>query len=223
MTRNHLLLIVLTAYFSGCATFGTSIRPISLRTTPDEATATADAGRLDCITPCSLKLESDSDHTITFHKDGFQDASVELVSVGSGWLFRGATLRPVAVLEFNHPEAYSLSRYFIQVMLPSLPASRDAEAPQLAVIQNEPTRQTEANGQQYFNQQVRQYVNHQNSASRLKAQKFPLLGLLSNIGIGSGSGFGMGLSPGPSSSYPGAWGSVSPPLEERAICSAETC
>ncbi len=213
MMKKWLLLIVLTTCFSGCASFEAGIRPIALSTTPDGATATADAGRLDCITPCFLKLQSDSDHGITFHKDGYQDASVALVSVGSGWLLRDATLRPVVLLEFIKPEAYSLSQDSIQVMLMPLPASgTSAEAPQLADIQKGQSQQTEVDQQQYVNQQIQQYVDHQNSAWRSKERKFPLLRLLSAIGIGSGRESGTGLPPGLGSSNSGG----SPFLKGRA-------
>jgi hypothetical protein len=187
----------LAVYFSGCATFRTSAR-LTVSTTPEGATATADAGVRDCITPCLLELESDSDHAITFRKEGYQDASVALVSVGSGWFLRDVALRPVALSESTHPEAYSLSEDRIEVMLAPLPtvsaffplSQTDAESPQLEDIRKDQNGRTEVMPQQRYINQVQQYVNHQSSASRAREQRFPLLGLLPSIKFGGSGALG---------------------------------
>lgn len=181
MTRKCALLIVLAVYLSGCTMFSTSARPIALSTTPDGATATADGGMRDCITPCSLKLESHSNHSITFRKEGYQDESIALVSVDSGWLLRDVALRPMALLEFTHPEAYSLSSNSIEVVLTPLPTTSAsfqvsqmaAESPQLEDTEKD---------------QVQQYLNYQSSAWRQRELKFPLFGLLPSIRLGGSGG-----------------------------------
>lgn len=56
-------------------------------------------------------------------------------------------------------------------------------------------QESEAAQQQYISQQVQQYMN--NSPSRVKEQKFPLIGLLSAIGLGSsGAASGTNVWPG---------------------------
>ena len=74
-----LVFTILTLW--GCASIPRDTTQIvSVSTRPQGATVTAKAG-LSCITPCTLPLDSWSDHLLTLAKEGYEPLSVNLKSV----------------------------------------------------------------------------------------------------------------------------------------------
>jgi len=82
-----LTVVAYLSALSGCATIvnGTTEK-IQLSSTPDGAQATID-GAQTVTTPTTVELSRDDEHTITFHKDGYQDDTEKLTSSTSGWIW----------------------------------------------------------------------------------------------------------------------------------------
>ena len=75
------ILCVMVLAVWGCASLpGDTTQIVSVSTRPQGATVTAKAG-LSCITPCTLPLDSWSDHLLTLAKEGYEPLSVNLKSV----------------------------------------------------------------------------------------------------------------------------------------------
>jgi hypothetical protein len=72
---------------SGCATIvnGTTEK-VQLSSEPDGVQATVDGARI-VTTPATVEMSRGDQHTITFHKDGYQDDTERLTSSESGWVW----------------------------------------------------------------------------------------------------------------------------------------
>jgi hypothetical protein len=79
--------VVCLSALSGCGTIvnGTTEK-IQLSSAPDGAQATID-GTQTVTTPTTVELSRDDEHTIIFHKDGYQDDTEKLTSSASGWIW----------------------------------------------------------------------------------------------------------------------------------------
>ncbi len=81
MKLPSLMLLVTILTLWGCASLPRDTTQIvSVSTQPQGATVTAKAG-VSCTTPCTLALDSWSDHLLVIVKEGYEPLSVNLTSV----------------------------------------------------------------------------------------------------------------------------------------------
>jgi hypothetical protein len=115
--------------FTGCATIvnGTT-EEVSLSSTPDGARATID-GAQTVTTPATVSLSRGDEHTITFHKDGYQDDSERLTSSTSGWIWGNVLVGGIAgaMVDAESGAGKKLSSNALNVTLTPL-ASADSTA-----------------------------------------------------------------------------------------------
>ena len=65
-----------------------------------------------------MELSKDSNHTIMFSKEGYQDSSAVLSSSLNGWWFADVLLwGPLALVDFSNGSAYQLSPNSVSVVL----------------------------------------------------------------------------------------------------------
>jgi hypothetical protein len=86
IAKNLLLISLLAA--SGCATVVNGrTEPLGLSSNPAGAEVSIDNGTMKVMTPTSVELKRDENHTFVFHKDGYQDTSATVASETSGWVW----------------------------------------------------------------------------------------------------------------------------------------
>jgi hypothetical protein len=119
-----LTVIACLSALSECATMvnGTTEK-IQLSSAPDGAQATID-GTQTVTTPTTVELSRDNEHTITFHKDGYQDDTEKLTSSTSGWIWGNILVGGVvgAVVDAESGAGKKLSSDAVSVSLVPLPA-----------------------------------------------------------------------------------------------------
>jgi hypothetical protein len=119
-----LTVVACLSVLSGCATIvnGTTEK-IQLRSAPDGAQATID-GAQTVTTPTTLELSRDDEHTIAFHKDGYQDDTEKLTSSTSGWIWGNILVGGVvgAVVDAESGAGKKLSSDAVSVTLVPLVA-----------------------------------------------------------------------------------------------------
>ena len=81
------LALSLVAFTGGCAAvMGTKAKNFDFNSNPVGATITVD-GNPAGTTPVKMNLSNLKEHTIVFHKDGYQDATCTLTKgTGGGWV-----------------------------------------------------------------------------------------------------------------------------------------
>jgi PEGA domain len=94
ITPFALLLLIVSG--AGCATIvnGTTEK-IQLRSDPVGAEAMVD-GAHEVTTPTTVELSRGDTHSITFHKEGYQDQTQYLTSSESGWVWGNVLLGGIA-------------------------------------------------------------------------------------------------------------------------------
>src|SRR5262249_44746502 len=119
---------------SGCATIvnGTTEK-IQLSSAPDGAQATID-GTQTVTTPTTVELSRDDEHTIIFHKDGYQDDTEKLTSSTSGWIWGNILAGGVvgAVVDAESGAGKKLSSDAVNVALVPLVAKTAVGAPSIS-------------------------------------------------------------------------------------------
>jgi len=118
VVRKGLLYLALAALvLPGCmAMFAGSSQSIGLGSEPTGAKAVVDGQ--EYTTPATVELSKDSNHTIMFSKEGYQDSSAVLSSSINGWWFADALLwGPLALVDFSNGSAYQLSPNSVTVLL----------------------------------------------------------------------------------------------------------
>ncbi len=87
--RTVLLLAAIgTLAISGCATIVNGrTEPLGLSSNPAGAEVSIDGGAMKVMTPTSVELKRDENHSFIFHKDGYQDPSATVTSGTSGWVW----------------------------------------------------------------------------------------------------------------------------------------
>lgn len=82
-----LALSAIVASVSGCATLHNGTHEsVRLNSDPPGAEAVID-GTEHVTTPAQVELERGKDHSIAFHKGGFEDADTSITSSESGWVW----------------------------------------------------------------------------------------------------------------------------------------
>src|SRR5260370_37778768 len=98
------------------AMFAGSTESIGLGSEPSGAKATVDGQ--EYTTPTTVELSKDSNHTIVFSKEGYQDSSAVLSSSLNGWRIADVLLwGPLALVDFSNGSAYHLSPDPVTVLL----------------------------------------------------------------------------------------------------------
>jgi hypothetical protein len=123
--------VAIVVAFSGCATIvnGTTEK-IQLSSTPDSAQATID-GSQTVTTPTTVELSRGDEHTITFHKDGYQDDTEKLTSSTSGWIWGNLLVGGIvgAVADGETGAGKKLSSDALNIALVPLPPKTAAAPP----------------------------------------------------------------------------------------------
>jgi len=115
--KNLFYLALVALLLPGCmAMFAGSTESIGLGSEPSGAKATVDGQ--EYTTPTTVELSKDSNHTIVFSKEGYQDSSAVLSSSLNGWWFADVLLwGPLALVDFSNGSAYHLSPDNVTVLL----------------------------------------------------------------------------------------------------------
>ena len=107
-----LLAAIGTLAISGCATIVNGrTEPLGLSSNPAGAEVSIDGGAMKVITPTSVELKRDENHTFVFHKDGYQDSSATVTSGTSGWVWGNLLAGGIVggVVDFATGAAYKFS------------------------------------------------------------------------------------------------------------------
>lgn len=128
-----LFAIAALATLSGCATVVNGrTEPLGLSSNPSGAEVTVDHGAMKVLTPTTVTLKRDEDHTFVFRKAGYKTASATVTSTTSGWVWGNVLLGGIVggVVDFADGAAYKFSNDNLSVNLtpisPSKPASKVA-------------------------------------------------------------------------------------------------
>jgi hypothetical protein len=127
----HALLISLLAV-SGCATVVNGrTEPLGLSSNPAGAEVSIDNGSMKVMTPTSVELKRDENHTFVFHKDGYQDTSATVTSGTSGWVWGNLLAGGIigGVVDFATGAAYKFSDDTLTVNMTPLPQVASAPKP----------------------------------------------------------------------------------------------
>lgn len=119
---------------SGCATVVNGrTEPLGLSSNPAGAEVSIDGGVMKVMTPTSVELKRDENHSFVFHKDGYQDSSATVTSGTSGWVWGNLLAGGIVggVVDFATGAAYKFSDDTLSVNMTPLPLL--AAVPQPAV------------------------------------------------------------------------------------------
>jgi len=128
--KNALLISLLAV--SGCATVVNGrTEPLGLSSNPAGAEVSIDNGELKVITPTSVELKRDQNHSFVFHKDGYQDTSATVTSGTSGWVWGNLLAGGIigGVVDFATGAAYKFSDDTLTVNMTPLPQVASAPKP----------------------------------------------------------------------------------------------
>jgi len=83
------------------------------------------------VTPTSVELKRDQNHTFVFHKDGYQDTSATVTSGTSGWVWGNLLAGGIigGVVDFATGAAYKFSDDTLTVNMTPLPQVASAPKP----------------------------------------------------------------------------------------------
>lgn len=135
--------VVVTALaLSGCATVVNGrTEPLGLSSNPAGAEVSIDNGTMKVMTPTSVELKRDENHTFVFHKDGYQDTSATVTSGTSGWVWGNLLAGGIigGVVDFATGAAYkfsddTLSVNLTPVQVAAVPQTTLQPAPQPAPL-----------------------------------------------------------------------------------------
>ena len=107
-----LLAAIGTLAISGCATVVNGrTEPLGLSSNPAGAEVSIDGGVMKVMTPTSVELKRDENHSFVFHKDGYQDSSATVTSGTSGWVWGNLLAGGIVggVVDFATGAAYKFS------------------------------------------------------------------------------------------------------------------
>ena len=119
-----LTVVACLSALSGCATMvNGKTEKIQLSSAPGGAQATIDGSQI-VTTPTTVELSRDDEHTITFHKDGYEDDTEKLTSSTSGWIWGNILVGGVvgAVVDAESGAGKKLSSDAVSVSLVPLVA-----------------------------------------------------------------------------------------------------
>lgn len=119
---------------SGCATVVNGrTEPLGLSSNPAGAEVSIDNGVMKVVTPTTVELKRDENHSFVFHKDGYQDSSATVTSGTSGWVWGNLLAGGIVggVVDFATGAAYKFSDDTLSMNMTPLP--QVAAAPQPAV------------------------------------------------------------------------------------------
>lgn len=90
MLKKGGVLLIIAAFLvaiPGCATlFNSGTANVPMSSEPSGADVFVNGNRMG-TTPVTLELDNNSEHTVVFRRDGFNDVTCELnTSVGAGWV-----------------------------------------------------------------------------------------------------------------------------------------
>jgi PEGA domain-containing protein len=142
----QIIVAVAMLALSGCATVVNGrTEPLGLSSNPAGAEVSIDNGTMKVITPTSIELKRDENHTFVFHKDGYQDTSATVTSGTSGWVWGNLLAGGIigGVVDFATGAAYkfsddTLSVNMTPVQVAAAPQPATQSAPQPAPIQPAP-------------------------------------------------------------------------------------
>jgi len=135
IVKNALLASLLLA--SACATVVNGrTEPLGLSSNPAGAEVSIDNGEMKVITPTSVELKRDENHTFVFHKDGYQDTSATVTSGTSGWVWGNLLAGGIigGVVDFATGAAYKFSDDTLTVNMTPLPQVASAVKPASAPV-----------------------------------------------------------------------------------------
>lgn len=138
----QIIVVAATLALSGCATVVNGrTEPLGLSSNPAGAEVSIDNGTMKVITPTSIELKRDENHTFVFHKDGYQDTSATVTSGTSGWVWGNLLAGGIigGVVDFATGAAYkfsddTLSVNLTPVQVAAAPQAAPQSAPQPAPI-----------------------------------------------------------------------------------------
>ena len=116
----EIIVVAATLALSGCATVVNGrTEPLGLSSNPAGAEVSIDNGTMKVITPTSVELKKDENHTFVFHKDGYQDTSATVTSGTSGWVWGNPLAGGIigGVVDFATGAAYKFSDDTLSVNL----------------------------------------------------------------------------------------------------------
>ncbi len=132
--QNRLLGLVAAASVAlltaGCAQMVNGVtETVHLDSDPEGAQATVD-GAQTVTTPAAVELSRGDPHTISFHKDGYQDQEQKLTSSESGWVWGNILLGGIsgAASDEASGAARKLSTDTVSVTLIPVPVPATADA-----------------------------------------------------------------------------------------------
>jgi hypothetical protein len=138
----EIIVVAAALALSGCATVVNGrTEPLGLSSNPAGAEVLIDNGTMKVMTPTSVELKRDENHTFVFHKDGYQDTSATVTSGTSGWVWGNLLAGGIigGVVDFATGAAYkfsddTLSVNLTPVQVAAAPQAAPQSAPQPAPI-----------------------------------------------------------------------------------------
>jgi|SRR5690242_3451461 PEGA domain-containing protein len=114
------IVVTVALALSGCATVVNGrTEPLGLSSNPAGAEVSIDNGTMKVMTPTSVELKRDENHTFVFHKNGYQDTSATVTSGTSGWVWGNLLAGGIigGVVDFATGAAYKFSDDTLSVNL----------------------------------------------------------------------------------------------------------